>query len=445
MFSCFRRCFRLAPALLLALLLQAATAPLSAEENRLREQIIRSPRDAQAHERLAEWLLERLRADWARQDPNVSGASFQAQAADFERRARELLFLYGKVQALQTPRAETLLQLAEIQYLYLGQPQEAEKHLREAVQLAPNNPKVIIAQADFICFHHGKRAEGLALLRTALAQQPGQQDLLITLSDLLSTPPATPADYAEAKTLLTQALEKAPAADTLRLMLGRVWGREATRDELKIDKVGLEGALKLFQAVTQAAPENALAWLEQARAAQQLGRYREAEQALRRQLALTPADPQGRLLLGDTLLILAGQSLDQEQYSPEAAEADQWYQKLVSDNQLSDLALNQRVQLFYNQGLLARIEATTLARQNAHWPRAEARYQAAIAAFEKAQAIFDQVNILNPALQRDLGRAWHGLGLLREQQQRHLEAVSMLQTACGLKLSESCDWLKKHP
>ncbi|PIQ29257.1 hypothetical protein COW36_17265 [bacterium (Candidatus Blackallbacteria) CG17_big_fil_post_rev_8_21_14_2_50_48_46] len=423
--------------------LPALTAPLN--ETELRERIVRFPKEADNYQLLAELLLENLRSDWAKQDPSLSGASFQAQTESFARRAKELLFLYNKVQELKPNQIEVLLQLAEVQYLFLGQAQESEKTLNQAATLAPDNPKVVMALADFTYYHKGKRADALDLLRKALSKQPSQADLLITLSDLLSTPPLDPnKDYEEAKTLLNQALEKSPQAHNLRLMLGRVWGRQATRDELKIDKLGLAIALKLFENVTQSDPQNQTAWIEQARAQQELGQFAEAEQSLRQLLSFSPRDPQARLMLGDILLIEASQALDQGKFSPQAAEAESWYLKLEQEGQLQELAPNQRVQLFYNQGLLARVQAAELAATPSQKAEAEKRFREAIAAYEKVQTIFDQMSIFNNALQKELGKAYYGLGLLLQGQERAAEGIAILQTACSLKNQESCDWLKKH-
>lgn len=445
----FPLCNRLAVLLLLSCLLSspAWSASPPSPEAELREKIRRFPQEASYYEALANLLLERLRTDWARQDPTASGASFQSQIENFQRRAQELRYLYGKVQELKPRQVEVLLQLAEIHYLYLGQTQEAEKLLQEATRLAPEHPKVVIALADFTYYHSGKRAEALEQLRKALQKQPGQPDLLITLADLLSTPPLELKDYSEAKTLLSQALETQPQAHNLRLMLGQVWVREATRDELKPDKAGLNTALQLFQHVTELDPSNERAWLELANTAQQLGQYPMAEQALRILLKQYPQHIQARLLLGDNLLVQAGAGLDQGLYGPQAAEADQWYQSLLPV--LQELPLNQRVQLFYNQGLLATVHGNALSRQPGSLLQAEQRYREAIAAFEKAQSIFDQASIINASLQKELGKAWHGLGLLLSQQPpRQSEAISCLQAACDLKYQESCHWLKQqgqHP
>ncbi|MGE3728842.1 MAG: tetratricopeptide repeat protein, partial [Candidatus Sericytochromatia bacterium] len=325
-----------------------------------------------------------------------------------------------------------------------GSPQESAKLLKQALEQAPQNPRVIIAYADFTFFDSGKRAEALEQLRKAIQTYPSENDFVITLADLLSTAVVDVKDYAEAKTVLGLALEKRPEAHNLRLMLARVWLREATRNELKIDKVGLAEALKLFQAVTAADPSNDAALSELAQTAQQLGEIALAESALRQLLLLQPQNALAKLLLGDVKLLQAGKELDQGLYTAAAAEADQLYAQLVENAQDSQLAVTQRVQMYYNQGLLAMVEASVLAGKTEMATQAERRYRESIAHYEKAQMIFDNLNVLNPVLQKDLGKSYHGLGLLFQKSERMAEAVGFFQTACSLKTEESCAWLKQH-
>lgn len=441
--------------LLLASLLStpAWAQEIPAREVELREKIVKFPKEATHYEQLAQLLLERLRADWLRQDPSMRGASTLSVAEDFNRRARELIYLLEKVKELKPNQVELLIQMAEINYLFLGAPQESAKLLKQALEQAPQNPRVIIAYADFTFFDGGKRPEALEQLRKAIQTYPNETDFVITLADLLSTAVLDPKDYTEAKAVLGQALEKKPTAQNLRLMLARIWLREATRNELKIDKVGLAEALKLFQAVTTAEPTNEAAWSELAQTAQQLGEIDVAEAALRQVLLLQPKNALAKLLLGDVKLLQAGKDLDQGLYTAAAAEADQLYAQLVEAGQDRELAVTQRVQMYYNQGLLAMVEAGVLAgkapaanpgsNSDALAP-AEKRYRESIAHYEKAQMIFDNLNVLNPVLQKDLGKSYHGLGLLYQKTERMAEAVGFIQTACSLKTEESCAWLKKN-
>lgn len=432
--------------LVLACLLStpAWAAEMPPREMELREKIIQSPKVAEHYEQLAQLLLERLRADWLRQDPSMRGASTLSVAEDFNRRARELIYLLEKVKEIKPNQVELLIQMAEIHYLFLGSPQESAKLLKQALEQAPQNPRVIIAYADFTFFDSGKRAEALEQLRKAIQTYPSENDFVSTLADLLSTAVVDVKDYAEAKTVLGTALEKRPEAHNLRLMLARVWLREATRNELKIDKVGLAEALKLFQAVTAADPSNDAALSELAQTAQQLGEIALAESALRQLLLLQPQNALAKLLLGDVKLLQAGKELDQGLYTAAAAEADQLYAQLVENAQDSQLAVTQRVQMYYNQGLLAMVEASVLAAKAEMATQAEKRYRESIAHYEKAQMIFDNLNVLNPVLQKDLGKSYHGLGLLFQKSERMAEAVGFFQTACSLKTEESCAWLKKH-
>lgn len=446
MFSCCRLPYVLGIPLVISSLLNMPMWAISpvVSETELRERIARFPKEAGPYETLAQLLLERLRKDWARQDySSLSGASFQSQIENFQRRAQEILSLYRKIEEFKPKQVEILLQMAEIHYLYLGQTQQAQQLLEKASRLAPEHPQVIIALADFTFYHHGKRHEALEQLRKALQKHPHQPDVLITLADLLSTPPAESRDYIEAKTLLHQALEIQPQAQNLRLMLGQVWVREATRDEFNPDKASLKQALQLFQTVTTMDPQNETAWLEMAKTAQQLGQYTVAEQALRTLLKQFPNHIQGRLLLGDNLLIQASKDLDQGLYTAQAAEADQWYESLLPV--LQEIPLSQQVQLFYNQGLLAVVHGQVLSLQSNSHHQAEQRLRAAIAAFEKAQHIFDQISIINASLQKDLAKAWHYLGLLLWQNpSRQTEAISCLETACSLNYADSCTWLKQQ-
>ncbi|MBT9547887.1 MAG: tetratricopeptide repeat protein [Candidatus Sericytochromatia bacterium] len=422
----------------------AWAAEIPPNEVALREKIIQFPKVAEHYEQLAQLLLERLRADWLRQDPSMRGAATLSVAEDFNRRARELIYLLEKVKELKPNQVELLIQMAEIQYLFLGSPQESTKLLKQALEQAPQNPRVIIAYADFTFFDTGKRAEALDQLRKAIQTYPNENDFVITLADLLSTAVVDVKDYAEAKAVLSQALEKKPEAQNLRLMLARVWLREANRNELKIDKAGLGEALKLFQAVTIADPSNDAALSELAQTAQQLGEIELAESALRQLLSLQPQNALAKLLLGDVKLLQSGKELDQGLYPASAAEADQLYAQLVAAGQDSQLAVTQRVQMYYNQGLLAMVEAAILAAKTETAAQAEKRYRESIAHYEKAQMIFDNLNVLNPVLQKDLGRSYHGMGLLYQKSERMAEAVGFIQTACSLKHDESCAWLKKN-
>jgi tetratricopeptide (TPR) repeat protein len=435
--------------ILLAGLLSAPTwaTEISPRETELREKIVKFPQAAENYEQLAQFLLERLRADWLRQDPSLRGSATLDLAQDFNRRAKELVYLFDKVKELQPEKVELLVQMAEINYLFLGQPQESAKLLKQAIEQAPNNTRVIIAYADFTFFDSGKRAEALEQLRKAIQAHPNEMDFVITLADLLSTAPPELKDYAEAKALLNQALEKKPEGTNLRLMLGRVWQREATRNELKIDKEALAESLKVFQAVTIADPQSDTAWLEMARTAQELGLLPEADRALRQLLVLQPKNALAKLLLGDNLLLQISKELDQGLFPAQAQEADLLYLELVQSGQDKDLAVTQRVQMYYNQGLLAMVDATAQAAKAnnlAAFASTEARFRASISAYEKAQNVFDNLNVINPTLQKDLGKSYHGLGLIYHKQERMAEAVGYFQTACSLKAEESCDWLKKH-
>jgi len=415
---------------------QADASQLS--ETSLRQALERFPNQAEAHIRLADYLIVQLRIDWARRDPSAAGASFQAQAEDLQRRAQELVFLYERALKQAPERVEAKVHLAEVYFVFLNHFQRAEELLQEALAEQPDHPSVNIAMAEYQFFFKGQQAEALQRLEQTLQKHPQHPGLIIAYVDLKTSVSDKPEDYLAAREQVSQALAQQPADQNLQHMLGLLWLREADLSD-KLDLEKAERGLNLYIALFEAHGDPAQA-LEAAQIARDMGRLAQARELVRQGLKQAPEHARLTMLLGDLWLKQAATDLEQGRVSQETADAETQYQWLVAQNKVSELLQSEQVQLYYNLGLLAVLQGKTAS--NAQ--NAKAHFENALNHYRQAQAMFDRLNLVNAPLQTDIAKTLEALGALLAQEQKMQAASEKYREACSLKLESSCQWLQQQ-
>ncbi|MGV3526323.1 MAG: tetratricopeptide repeat protein [Candidatus Sericytochromatia bacterium] len=428
-------------ACLLTPCLGASAQSAPPDEATLRQSLTAQPQNAQIPLQLANLLLERLRQDWARRDPNAPEADQLAQNAELERRAQELVSLYRKTISLQPASVEARVNLAEVQFIFLNQFEDAEALLQEALSEAPNSIPAVIAFAEFTYFVKGNGPQALDNLRKALQVHPQDPELSITLADLATSRSNKPGDFASARELLENALNQHPNHESLRYMLATVWVREAAIQPEQLDAAAAEKGLAIFLELFQSKPDADLA-LESAGVARSLGRLPQARFLVESALQRFPTDMRLRLLLGDLWLEQSAASLDSFTWSEELTTAESQYRQILATPSFRELISSQQVQLYYNLGLLAYIKGQS--QISANPAQALTHLQESERHYRQAMAIFDRINMINGPLQQDLARTLETRGKLQHQQQQTAPAVEAMREACTLKLESSCQWLRNQ-
>lgn len=411
---------------------QVQAAP---DEAALRQAITQQSNNPEAHLKLANFLLERLREQWAQRDPNLSGDAFQKQADGFQIQSQELIALYEKVISLQLHNVEARVNLAEVYFVFLSEVNQAEIYLKQALEIDPNHIQAQIAMAEYLFFFKGEREQALTLIEKALSVKPNHPDLSITLADLLTGGSLKAEDFAKAHIILEQALQAHPEHEGLRYMQGSVWYRQAVLDPQKLDQAKAQKALDILLPILNSTPD-AQHSIEAAQIAQSMGQLPLARKILEQALVFTPQESQLTLLLGDYWLEQGSQTLEAGQLPVEANEAERLYRQLLIPARLNLLTSGQQVQLYYNLGLLAQLKAKSNPSQ------ALPHYIEAEKLFRQALAIFDSINIINTPLQQELSRVLESIAQIHESSDPG-KASTYYQQACSLKLESACNWLKQ--
>lgn len=424
-------------ALLTALWVPAV--PAQEAEARLRQSVSQQPNSADPHLQLANFLLDNLRREWSQRDPNASGEDFKRQADEFQGKAQELVNLYEKVIALDPKNVDARVNLAEVNFVFFSQFDQAEQLLKQALEQNPDSIKAMIARAEFLFFFKAQRANALAELEQALAARPGHADLSITLADLLTGGSLQAADFDKARKVLNDALVQNPGHEGLNYMLASVWYRDASLTQ-PINAAKAQTALDLYLAQINAKPELDLV-IEVAQLAQALGKLEQARDIVATGLTRYPDEPQLKLLQGDLWLAEGSAALDQGQIPPQAVQAETEYRSLLKPETLSRLTVAQQVQLYYNLGVLAQYRGQAAKAQP---PQALAQYQEAERMFRQAMDIFDRINIVNRPLQQELAKTLESMGQIHFGQSQTPQAAEYYKQACSLQLESSCGWLKQQ-
>ena len=431
-------------ALSVLLLLGLVGFPASAQigpsrENQLRQELQSAPKNAEAYQKLAEYLLQDLRRDWGRRDPNAQGPDFIKQSDGFQRRAQELIQLYSRCLELKPNSISARVDLAEVYFVFQGRMDEAERLLNESLAEQPDNPKAIIAMSEFQFFVKNETKLALERLEEALLKHPLHSDLSITLADLLTGSSGQSKDFERARDLLNEALAPRPKDRAVRYMLASVWYREALLPQAGLDPVKADQALTIFTQLLQ--EEGDADWSrEAARIARSLKRLPQARELVRQGLKQDPVNVDLYLLMGDLWLEQGAVVLDTGVVPPEAFEAEKYYLWILDHDKTRDLIASERVQLFYNLGLLGYYKGKAMPVDQGQ--KAIVMLKESEAFYARAIAIFDAINIINGPLQQDLARTLEAMAERQVQAQNKSEAVANYRRACGLKLESSCEWLK---
>jgi hypothetical protein len=402
----------------------------------LRQAYERQPNNPEAAHALADALLVELRRDWALQDPNASGTAFQVAADALQLRARELVNLYEQVLKQDPRRLNAQVHLAEVYFVFLNQFQQAETLLMEALQKEAHHPRASIALAEFQFFFKGQVPEALARLEQALQQHPHHPGLVISLVDLRTRSSAEAAEYARARERVAAALAAHPGDENLRHMLGNLWLLEADLTP-QLDRAKAQNGLQLYTELFESNRDPAQA-LEVAQIARDMGEIEQARRLIEAGLQVAPDHARLQLLKGDIWLKAGAEALEARRFSAELQTAQAAYQQIVARQKTADLLLGEQVQLYYNLGLLALIQA-----QQAEATDPDPLLASAVGFFREAQTRFDRLNMVNAPLQQELARALalQGERLLRKQQEG--PAREAFTEACELGLESSCARLRR--
>lgn len=420
----------------LSLSLPLMAQPATASVAQLRQTHARQPNNPAAAHALADALLVELRRDWGLRDLNASGAAFQAQADELQLRARELVQLYEQVLKQDPRRLDAQVHLAEVYFVFLNQFQQAENLLLAALKQEAHHPKATIALAEYQFFFKGQVPEALQRLEQALQQHPHHPGLVISWVDLRTRSSAEAADYVSARERVAAALAQQAGDENLRHMLGNLWLREADLTP-QLDRAKAQNGLQLYTELFESNrdPDQAL---EVAQIARDMGEIEQARAMIEAGLQVAPEHARLQLLKGDIWLKAGAEALEARRFSAELQAAQAAYQQIVARQKAAELLLGEQVQLYYNLGLLALLQA-----QQADITDPDALLARAVGFFREAQTRFDRLNMVNAPLQQELARALELQGerlLLKKQEGPAREAFG---EACELGLESSCARLRR--
>ncbi len=406
--------------------LQAAPSEL-----KLREQLIQEPQNAELRLQLASQLLMQLRKDWGQRDTQITGSTFIEQSERFQRRAQEIVSIYQEVLKLQPKSVIARVNLAEVNFIFLNRFEHAEQLLLEALKTDPDSSQANIAMAEFQFFFKQDRKTALQNLEQIINKTPGQADLSITYADLLTASSTQLADFEKAHRIIADSLKANPNHTGLMYITASVLAREAQLNPAALDRTKAQEALSAFINLIQRSPDTDYL-LEAADIARMLGQWEQARQLLRQ--AQNSGDPRVKLQIGDLLLQQSAASLDAGEYTSQIVEAEAIYEEILASKEDRQLITGQRVQLYYNLGLLNFVKAGSLAgaQSTQALKTSEAYYRQAI-------LIFDRMNMINGPLQQDLARTLVAqANLLTAPNQQS----DLYREACQFKLESACQWLK---
>ncbi len=385
--------------------------------------------------------LVQLREDWARRDPTLKGPAQLDQQQNIERRAMALGQAYESWLQNNPQSVNGWLELAEIHFVFLNRFDTAENYLNQALTRAPENIQANIAQAEFDFFFKKESKAALERLENGLQRQPAQPELLITLVDLSTRTSNDKNLYADLQTRLSQAREQHPEHQQLQYIQAFLSAQQASLSE-KLDTAQAEVALGQYEALYARYPTPQYA-LETAQIARQLQQLKKAHGVLDQALAKAPdIRQQSRLLRlkGDLWLEASAEDLDAGRWTESLLKAKQNYERLAPDAE--QLVYPERVQFFYNLGLLAYTEGR--ASFNTSASEALVHLNRAVSYYTQAGRLFDQLNMINAPLQQDLARAYEMQGMVHQRQNETYKAREAFQQACELRLESSCKRLKSE-
>lgn len=386
--------------------------------------------------------LVQLRADWARRDPALKGPALLEQQQRFEMRAMALSQAYEQWLQNHPQAINGWLELAEIHFVFLNRFDAAETYLDKALTIDPQHLPAHIAKAEFDFFFKKETKAALQRLEQQLQAHPLQPELLLTLADLQSRQSNDPNIYTDLQTRLSAARAQHPNHQQLQYMQAFLSAQQAVLGD-KLDTAQAQKALTLYEALVQRFPTTQYA-LETAQIARQL-QLREKAQALLEnalnQPGLSPAD-QSRLLRakGDLWLEAGAADLDAGRWSEPLTQAQQVYERLLP--QAQQLLYPERVQFYYNLGLLAYTQARASLNQSAS--EALVHLNRAVSYYQEATRLFDQLSMINAPLQQDLARAYEMQGMVYQRQNDTFKAREHFQKACDLRLESSCKRLQSE-
>lgn len=220
---------------------------LAEAERRLRRALERSPDSSALHNNLGEILRQRGRSDEAEPlyrkalelDPDNPApygnlGILQAERKQFAEAERMFRALVDRQQSVLPPaRLPALVNLASV-CAELGKLDEAEQLFRQALELAPDHPRVTASLASFLADHERKLDEALALAERAVSAQSDNPEFL----DALGWVQAKRGDLDTAERTLQRALqlagEKPPAAE-IRAHLEKLKKRAPAEDSPRVD------------------------------------------------------------------------------------------------------------------------------------------------------------------------------------------------------------------
>lgn len=386
--------------------------------------------------------LVQLREDWARRDPTLKGPAQLDQQQNLQRRAIALGQAYENWLQSNPQSINGWLELAEIHFVFLNRFDTAETYLNQALTRAPEHIQANIAQAEFDFFFKKDTKAALGRLENNLQNQPTQPELLITLVDLSTRSSNDKNLYADLQTRLSRAREQFPRHQQLQYIQAFLSAQQAALPE-KLDTAQAEIALGQYEALYTLYPTAQYA-LETAQIARQLQRLDKAHEILDQALTqeALKTNQQSRLLRlkGDLWLAAGAEDLDAGRWTEPLLKAKQTYERLAPEAE--QLVYPERVQFFYNLGLLAYTEGR--ASFNTSASEALVHLNRAVSYYTQAGRIFDQLNMINAPLQQELARAYEMQGMVHQRQNETYKAREAFQQACELRLESSCKRLQSE-
>lgn len=385
--------------------------------------------------------LVQLREDWARRDPALKGPAQLDQQQTFQQRAMALGQAYESWLQNNPQSVNGWLELAEIHFVFLNRFDTAENYLSQALNRAPEDIQANIAQAEFDFFFKKDTKSALQRLENGLQNTPSQPELLITLVDLSTRASNDKNLYADLQTRLSKAREQFPQHQQLQYIQAFLSAQQAALSE-KLDQAQAEVALAQYEALYDRYPIPQYA-LETAQIARQLQQADKAHLLLDRALSKSPDIAQeSRLwrLKGDVWLEAGANDLDAGLWTENLLKAQRAYERLVANAEL--LVYPERVQFFYNLGLLAYTEGRASLNNSAS--EALVHLNRAAAYYTQAGRLFDQLNMINAPLQQDLAKTYEMQGMVYQRQNDVYKAREAFQKACELRLESSCKRLQSE-
>lgn len=253
-----------------------------------RAQILRGC--AAVAEMRSDWQsLAAITTEWLKLRPKDRSALWGAARAAFEigdeEAATDLLERLRKIDTTLDPTPLIFFRWASSR----RSSKEAAPYLEQAQREYSDHPAVMLAVAEKECAA-GKRKSAIDLLTDLLAQHPENQDALLLRGRLRlasGDPKSAEADF-------RQALLSSSADDWTRALL-------AVALAGRYDASARDDAVRIVMQLVRSHPEDWWSWSALGRVKFSLGRYLEAEEALRRALATGAADSTTAYFLAKTL------------------------------------------------------------------------------------------------------------------------------------------------